>query len=410
MKVPSSLRVICIMCFIFVVLCTIPLFANADGFFAVSTAICAIICLLIAKVKSWLVRLLVSLLPLVLLFAASLFSVLNMSIIFLIVMAAVLAFFAIFMAVGRFDTEYWRFRKTYIVLTGISVFVSLIYFFIYIAVAVEETIKARMNLPGVMGFTLALAMVGMFVLTEMRSGEPDAKWRAKNAGRIVAIFSAVAAALVLLFLILSFIFSFITPTLGPHAEKLKTERIRFHETRIGYTPQEIPGGKQVADDETITEDQPLQEPDKKVDDSFHWEYIAIGVIVIGAASYFILRYLKKKKQQAENPVVQKTPEEQQQLDNIMKIRTLYRKYISFVRKGGAELTKGSTTEDILGMSKEIAADEEPDPQQLEKGTEAEEKLRGIYIRARYGNPAEITSEDVLQMESLVKEITEPKES
>ena len=408
MKVPSSLRVICIMCFIFVVLCTIPMFANADGFFAVSTAICAIICLLIARVKSWLVRLLVSLLPLVLLFAASLFSVLNMSIIFLIVMAAVLAFFAVFMAVGRFETEYWKFRKTFIILTGISVFVSIVYFFVYLAV--EEGPREIMNLPGVMGFTLALAFMGMFVLTEMRSGTPDAKWRAKNAGRIVAIFSAVAAALVLLFLILSFIFSFITPTLGPHAEKLKTERIRFHETRIGYTPQEIPGGKQVADDETITEDQPLQEPEKIVDDSFHWEYIAIGVIVIGAAAYFILRYLKKKKQQAENPVVQKTPEEQQQLDNIMKIRTLYRKYISFVRKGGAELTKGSTTEDILGMSKEIAADEEPDPQQLEKGTEAEEKLRGIYIRARYGNPAEITSDDVLQMESLVKEITEPKEN
>ena len=396
------------MCFIFVVLCTIPMFANADGFFAVSTAICAIICLLIARVKSWLVRLLVSLLPLVLLFAASLFSVLNMSIIFLIVMAAVLAFFAVFMAVGRFETEYWKFRKTFIILTGISVFVSIVYFFVYLAV--EEGPREIMNLPGVMGFTLALAFMGMFVLTEMRSGTPDAKWRAKNAGRIVAIFSAVAAALVLLFLILSFIFSFITPTLGPHAEKLKTERIRFHETRIGYTPQEIPGGKQVADDETITEDQPLQEPEKIVDDSFHWEYIAIGVIVIGAAAYFILRYLKKKKQQAENPVVQKTPEEQQQLDNIMKIRTLYRKYISFVRKGGAELTKGSTTEDILGMSKEIAADEEPDPQQLEKGTEAEEKLRGIYIRARYGNPAEITSDDVLQMESLVKEITEPKEN
>ena len=407
MKVPSSLRVICIMCFIFVVLCTIPLFANADGLFAVFTAICAIICLLIAKVKNWAVRLLVSLVPLVLLFAASLFSVLNMSVFFLVVMSAVLVFFAVFMAVGRFDTEYWRFRRTYIILTGISVFTSLIYFFIYIAV--EEAAEVIMNLPGVMGFTLALALTGMFVLTEMRSGEPDAKWRAKNAGRIVAIFSAVAAALVFVFLILSFIFSFITPTLGPHAEKLKTERIRFHETRIGYTPQEIPGGKQVSDDETITEDQPLKEPDKKIDDSFHWEYVAIGVIVIGTAAFFILRYVKKKKQQAENPVVQKTPEEQEQLDNIMKIRTLYRQYISFVRKEGATLTKGSTTEDILGMSKEIAADEEPDPQQLGKGTEAEEKLREIYIRARYGNPASITAEDVLQMESLVLEITSPKE-
>lgn len=408
MKAPSSLRVICIMCFIFAILCTIPLFYRVGGFFAALTAICAIICLLTAKIKNWTIRLLLALIPFALLVVSMVLGVPAISWVLFIVSSAVLIFFAVFMAVGRFETEYWKFRKTFIILTGISVFVSIVYFFVYLAV--EEGTREIMNLPGVMGFTLALAFMGMFVLTEMRSGTPDAKWRARNAGRIIGIFSVAAAALVFIFLILSFIFSFITPTLGPHAEKLKTERIRFHETRIGYAPQAIPGGKQVADDETITEDQPLQEPEKKVDDSFHWEYIAIGVIVIGAAAYFILRYLKKKKQQAENPVVQKTPEEQQQLDNIMKIRTLYRKYISFVRKGGAELTKGSTTEDILGMSKEIAADEEPDPQQLEKGTEAEEKLRGIYIRARYGNPAEITSDDVLQMESLVKEITEPKEN
>ena len=408
MKAPSSLRVICIMCFIFAILCTIPLFYRVGGFFAALTAICAIICLLTAKIKNWAIRLLLALIPFALLVVAMVLGVPAISWVLFIVSSAVLIFFAVFMAVGRFETEYWKFRKTFIILTGISVFVSIVYFFVYLAV--EEGPGEIMNLPGVMGFTLALAFMGMFVLTEMRSGTPDTKWRARNAGRIIGIFSVAAAALVFIFLILSFIFSFITPTLGPHAEKLKTERIRFHETRIGYTPQEIPGGKQVADDETITEDQPLQDPDKKIDDSFHWEYIAIGVIVIGAAAYFILRYLKKKKQQAENPVVQKTPEEQQQLDNIMKIRTLYRKYISFVRKGGAELTKGSTTEDILGMSKEIAADEEPDPQQLEKGTEAEEKLRGIYIRARYGNPAEITSDDVLQMESLVKEITEPKDN
>lgn len=408
MKAPSSLRVICIMCFIFAILCTIPLFYRVGGFFAALTAICAIICLLTAKIKNWAIRLLLALIPFALLVVSMVLGVPAISWVLFIVSSAVLIFFAVFMAVGRFETEYWKFRKTFIILTGISVFVSIVYFFVYLAV--EEGTREIMNLPGVMGFTLALAFMGMFVLTEMRSGTPDAKWRARNAGRIIGIFSVAAAALVFIFLILSFIFSFITPTLGPHAEKLKTERIRFHETRIGYAPQAIPGGKQVADDETITEDQPLQEPEKKVDDSFHWEYIAIGVIVIGAAAYFILRYLKKKKQQAENPVVQKTPEEQQQLDNIMKIRTLYRKYISFVRKGGAELTKGSTTEDILGMSKEIAADEEPDPQQLEKGTEAEEKLRGIYIRARYGNPAEITSDDVLQMESLVKEITEPKEN
>ena len=230
MKAPSSLRVICIMCFIFAILCTVPLFYNVGGFFAALTAICAIICLLTAKLKSWFTRLLFALLPLALLVVAMILSVPDISGLLFVISAATLIFFAVFMALGRFETEYWKFRKTYIGLTATSVFISIIYFFVYLAV--KENTKASMNVSGVMGFTLALALVGMFVLTEMRSGEPDAKWRAKNAGRIIGIFSVVAAALVFIFLILSFIFSFITPTLGPHAEKLKTERIRFHETRI----------------------------------------------------------------------------------------------------------------------------------------------------------------------------------
>ena len=409
MKAPSSLRVICIMCFIFAILCTIPLFYRVSGFFAALTAICAIICLLTAKIKNWAIRLLLALIPFALLVVAMILGVPAISWVLFIVSAAVLIFFAVFMAVGRFETEYWKFRKTFIILTGISVFVSIIYFFVYLAV--EEGTSEIINLPGVMGFTLALAFMGMFVLTEMRSGTPDTKWRARNAGRIIGIFSVAAAALVFIFLILSFIFSFITPTLGPHAEKLKTERIRFHETRIGYAPQAIPGGKQVADDETITEDQPLQDPDKKIDDSFHWEYIAIGVLVLGAAAYFIRRYLKKKKEQAENPIEQKSPEEIEQLDNIMRIRSLYKQYISFLRRSGIQIGKGSTSEDILGFSKEKASDaeDEPNPEELEKGTEAEEKFRDIYIRARYGSPASITADDVQKATALLAEITEPKD-
>lgn len=409
MKAPSSLRVIYIMCFIFVILCTIPLFWNASGLFAAFTAICAIICLLTARIRSLPVRLISALLPVVLLVLTMLFGFLGMSMLFFVPSAAVLIFFAVFMAVGRFETEYWKFRKTYIIMTAISVFISIIYFLVFLAV--EKETRSVMNLPGVMGFTLAQALFGMFVLTEMRAGEPDSKWRARNAGRILGIFSAVAAALVFVFLILSFIFSFITPTLGPHAEKLKTERIRFHETRIGYSPQYVPGGQQVSDDETITEDQPQKEPDKKVDESFRWEFVAIGILVAGAGAFFICRYLKKKKEKKENPVEQKTPEQQEQLDNIVKIRSIYKQYISFLRRNGVQIGKGSTSQDILGFSKDLAAEEEeePNPEELEKGTEAEEKLRDIYIRARYGNPASITADDALQAAALFGEITAPKE-
>ena len=410
MKAPSSLRVICIMCFIFVIISSIPMFSGVSGFFATLTAICTIICLLTARLKSWFGRLLIALIPLVLLLLTKFLSAMDMSLLLFITSAAVSVFFAVFMAIGRFGTEYWKFRKTYLWMTGLSVFTSVLYFFIYVAVT-EET-KATMNLPGVMGFTLALALMGMFVLTEMRSGEPDAKWRAKNAGRIIAIFSAAAAALVFLFLILSFIFSFITPTIGPQAEKLKTERLRFESSPIfGYSPLNMKNG-QVEDEDSMKDNTPVFEPEAKPEKGFHWEYIGIAVIVAAVAAFFIIRYLKKKKAKAENPNAPKTPEEQEQLDNIMAIRRIYKQYISFVRSNGGQLTKGSTSEDILAFSKvlsEMSDEEEPDPSNLEKGTEAEEKLREIYIRARYGSPEGITAEDVTRATELLAVITSPKE-
>ena len=409
MKAPSSLRVICIMCFIFVIISTIPMFSGVSGFFATLTAICTIICLLTAKLKSMIGRLLVALIPLVLLLVAKLLSTPDMSLILFLVSAAVLIFFAVFMAIGRFETEYWKFRKTYIGLTATAVFISIIYFFVYIAV--EEDTKATMNVPGVMGFTLALALTGIFVLTEMRSGEPDAKWRARNAGRIIAIFSAVAAILVFAFLILSFVFSLIEPITGPMAPNLKTERMRFNIVTTPYSaaakfnPTEEAYKDKLKDDE---ENAVFQQEEEK---AFPWELIAIGVIVLTAAVFLVCRYLKKRKQQADTEVKPVTPEEQEQLDKIMKIRSIYKQYISFLRRSGVQIGKGSTSEDILGFSKENAAEaeDEPNPEELEKGTEAEEKLREIYIRARYGNPASITSDDVAQATRLLDEITAPKD-
>ena len=66
----------------------------------------------------------------------------------------------------------------------------------------------------------------------------------------------------------------------------------------------------------------------------------------------------------------------------------------------------------MDRSREITAEEdepEPNPENLESGTEAEEKLREIYIRARYGAPGSISSEDAAEAAKLLAEITEPKE-
>ena len=98
-------------------------------------------------------------------------------------------------------------------------------------------------------------------------------------------------------------------------------------------------------------------------------------------------------------MVVRTPEEQAQLDKVEAIRALYREYIKYVRKGGAELKKGSTSADILESSRELSEDEKKDM------SEDESLLREIYIRARYGDPAGITDNDVAEARRLLERIT-----
>jgi hypothetical protein len=107
--------------------------------------------------------------------------------------------------------------------------------------------------------------------------------------------------------------------------------------------------------------------------------------------------IRKRRKKTDEPQAVRTPEEQAQLDKVEKIRALYRQYIAFVRKEGADLSRGSTSEDILESSKELK--EEADL------SEDESRLREIYIRARYGNPDAVTDEDVARACRLLDDIT-----
>ncbi|MBP5161520.1 MAG: HEPN domain-containing protein [Spirochaetales bacterium] len=398
MKVASGLRVAFYICLIFALICTMPWFRSSTLIFAIFTAFCAVESLFLPAVKNRFLRLLLALVPPAVTFATS-FSWAKANPVAAVLLALVALYYVTFMTVGRFETEYWRFRNSFIGLISAACFVSLLCLIIYIVM--EDVAKERINLPGILGFTITCALLGMIIMSEMRKGNPDAKWRSMNAGRILILFASAAAALALLYLILSFVFSLITPTLGPHARDLRSERIRFqNDYNIGYSPTAVPGGQMVEDEESMKDNAPLTELEKEKDTSFHWEFVAIGVIVCGAAVFFICRYMKKKKAKPSEEVVAKTPEEQAQLDKVEAIRAIFRQYILLVRKGGVQLTKGSTSADILESAKELS---EEDRKNL---SDEETKLRDIYIRARYGDPQNITDEDVSEARSLFEKITE----
>ncbi len=397
MKVASGLRVAFYICLIFALICTMPWFKSSTLIFVIFTAFCTVESLFLPSVKNRLLRLLLALVPAVVTFATSL-SWAKANPVAAVLLALVAIYYVVFMTVGRFETEYWRFRSSFIGLISAACFVSLLNLIIYIAV--EDVAKERINLPGVMGFTITCALLGMIILSEMRKGNPDAKWRSMNAGRILILFASAAAALALLYLVLTFVFSLITPTLGPQAPKLKTERIRFqNDAVIGYTPLTNKTGY-VSDDESLKEDAPVVALEKEDEQGFPWVLVCVCAFVVIAGAVTAVIIIRKKKAKAVEDVVQRTPEEQAQFDKIEAIRAIFRQYILLVRKEGAEISRGSTSADVLESARELSDSEE------KSLSDEESALREIYIRARYGDPNGITDEDVSNARSLFEKISE----
>ena len=397
MKVASGLRVAFYICLIFALICTMPWFRSSTLIFVIFTAFCTVESLFLPSVKNRLLRLLLALAPAAVTFATSI-SWAKANPVAAVLLALVAIYYVVFMTVGRFETEYWRFRNSFIGLISAACFVSLLNLIIYIVV--EDAAKERINLPGVMGFTITCALLGMIILSEMRKGNPDAKWRSMNAGRILILFASAAAALAVLYLVLTFVFSLITPTLGPQAPKLKTERIRFqNDAVIGYTPLTNKTGY-VSDDESLKEDAPVVVLEKEDEQGFPWVLVCVCAFVVIAGAVTAVIIIRKKKAKAVEDVVQRTPEEQAQFDKIEAIRAIFRQYILLVRKEGAEISRGSTSADVLESARELSDSEE-------KGLSDEESaLREIYIRARYGDPNGITDEDVSNARSLFEKISE----
>ena len=382
-----------ILCFIFTAICTMPWFNSSTLIFVLFTALCAIENVFLVRVKSRLPRFVQALVPPLVTFLTSLNWVGNNPVA-AVLLGVVCIFYVVYMTVGRFTAEYWRFRRTFVLMVSVTGFLSALNIILYLVV--EETTKARINLPGIIGFTIACAISGMIALSELRKGNPDTRWRAMNAGRLVLLFAASAAALALLYLILSFVFSLITPTLGPKAPKLMTERIRFESVNAAPTYSAAPGG-QMVEDESMKEDKPVELPEKEEEQEFPWVLVCIVATVVAAGTVTAVIMIRKRRKKTDVPQAVRTPEEQAQLDKVEKIRAVYRQYIAFVRKEGADLSRGSTSEDILESSKELK--EEADL------SEDESRLREIYIRARYGSPDAVTDEDVARACRLLDDIT-----
>ena len=84
--------------------------------------------------------------------------------------------------------------------------------------------------------------------------------------------------------------------------------------------------------------------------------------------------------------------------NNEKVREIYREYLSYIRLSGVEIARQTTSEDVLTASKQLADSEEA------------EKLRALYIRARYDDAGQLSEEEVARAGELWKIIREEYEA
>jgi hypothetical protein len=78
--------------------------------------------------------------------------------------------------------------------------------------------------------------------------------------------------------------------------------------------------------------------------------------------------------------------------NNNKIREIYREYLSFMRMNGVKISAESTSEEILEASKSYLDSREAD------------RLRELYIRARYNDAEQLSDEEVQLAKGLLEEI------
>lgn len=389
----SALRILFVICFIFAMLCTIPPFGGFTGVFAFSAAIWTIVCLIFSRFENPLARLVPSVLSCVIIALLSLDKISQYPVAAVLTLALGILF-SVFMTLGHFEAEYWRFKRTFIGLFSVSALTSAINIVIFIAV--NPRTKALINLEGIVGFTFAAALLGVFCLSELRKGDADAKWKAMNSTKIVALLGLMATALILLYLLLAFGFSQITPIVGRIAQRRDPNYATYESRRLPYSQQtNTPGGQGEVKDQLEDREIMVPKTDEEKEPINVWIVLAIAVPVTGVVTFLVVRHIKKKKKNAEAEDKNGSKTDRKTTDNVEKIRAIYRQYISFVQKRGGELTKGSTSEDILSSSSEIANSVSP----------KEQELRDIYIRARYAKPEEITAEDVARAQTLLEEIS-----
>ena len=288
-KVPAALRIISMMCFVFAFFSLVPALSGAAWVYAIFMAFCLVQEISIQATarggNKAIFRVLLAIIPLVA--TAPFLFVLYKGPRILPSMAigAMWLWYLIFNARDSWRTEYWRFKRTYIAFIAITLLFCLVAVFFVMADSTRHQID--MNMPAILGFTAAGGLVGFIVLSEMRSGEPDLKWRALNAARIIGIFVVAALVLILAFYLLKYLFSLIKPVEDTKAiPKVEFQGEGAKMVHAPYGPN-LDISNSAYKDANDMEDTVINDIEVEEQKGFPWQLVVIGVLVAGVVAFIV---------------------------------------------------------------------------------------------------------------------------
>ena len=411
MKNSAALRVTGDICFYFAILSAFPAFGPWMPAFAGFLALCYAAARLGAGLPSRAARLGLALLPGLSFFFMELRPL-------LVFPALAWLYLLLIAALGNFSLPLYEYRQRYR-------YMAIVCLFFVAGNAVNAMLfrGKALSLDCVIYLT-GFLLIGVMTMREMQMGVTmDVRWRAANALTLLAILVAAAAVSLALYALLSRskpVISFLFAPLGRLTlwllGLLKLDGGAAGDASSALRPSPPPAlpvtpdqghGSFVMDEQNFTDGPVHIWADKAYSVG---GYVVIGLLVL-TGIWLAVRLARRgspvpreegPEYEAAEPgerfARRRTPRQEKLRGNAAKVRKLYREYLETLRRGGVRRGAADTSAEILAESRRISP---------ETGTEAEEALRQIYLKARYSAES-VTDQDVAEARQCLEAIRESK--
>ena len=407
MKQTAVLRVTGEICLYFSILYVFEVFANWWMPMAVFVAACFVLGFLIVQCKSAPLRFLLSLLPGLSFLLCELHPLLALP-------ALAWVYYILVMTQGHYAMPLEDYRKTFTVQMVICLF------FVGANLANSAISHGHMIAPLSLIYVFLFLFLGVFAMRRMQMGAGMSRnWQLSNAATVVGFPLLAVVGAILLFLLVRFtapgirflllpigrFIQWLFHLLFPGADAFVDE-ILLKETMKPHTSILI--DEPPLDTEGVTKEL----PDFAAGSSLLIEraasigaYVVMGLILV-LVVYLVLKHVRRNQPleaeevyydetEAAAPKGKKRRSKGQTLTgNANRLRRVYQTYLEFVDGQGVTVTRSDTSQEIL------------DRVQKQGESPEAERLRQLYIAARYGDPKAVTAEQVREAQECLEAILE----